>query len=291
MYQMITSRIKRKALNNCVVAVWPFLVFLFSYWIAFGTIPIYNQAMVSSILLLFVMFYFMIFTVEHLFKQISLAPFWMFISVFFYMFIIIGCLWSTTQFIFISTIEYEKVIFVGLVVSFVSACLIGYQYRKHSRYSPFLQQWLNYFKQRSLVDWGIRTIVSLTLLFASYYLMDKLIFPFLEPLYYQQSSVINQYQYNETYNIFGMLIHSIFFIILTIPVFALWRASKSSLLFWIGFPIFFMVAVMPFFINTDWPLSFRFPIFIEMTAILFLQSIILVQLFYMDVHIHKREIN
>lgn len=214
-----------------------------------------------------------------LFNRLPLNFIWRFVSVFTYFFLLTVGLWTAKHLIFSTGINVESMSVMAIIISFVTALLVSLLFRGTTSPKPVLYTFKMYLQERSFVDWVLRISLAIFFLFVTYFLMHEMIFPFLEPYYISQSSAF-YIEGSREINQRAMLIHSILLLFVLLPLFALWNDSKSSLLFWVGFPIFLIVAVLPFIMYSYWPMGFRFPILIEMTATLYIQSMILVHLFY-----------
>lgn len=138
---------------------------------------------------------------------------------------------------------------------------------------PFAVMMRNYVKNTNFKGWSLRILIGWFMFVAMLYFTDWLISPFLEP-----------YESAVTLNIPSVIVikflAGILFILLVLPIFARWRESKTTLLFWVGFPIFLQVAVFPALVSYWLPMGVRFPYLIQYMVISFLMSILYVQLFY-----------
>ncbi|WP_416149782.1 hypothetical protein ACM26V_01930 [Salipaludibacillus sp. HK11] len=224
-------------------------------------------------------YWVIIFFVSLLFEQFLLSIRAKTISLFFYFFFLTGAIQGLVHYVMQTEVLFESLLITSIFVSITSAALIikGFQ-KSSSETKPYFQQIYRFFNQRHPFDWAVRILAGGILLFITYYLMSSMIFPFIEPYYNQKSFHFGLYF--ESKKRMAMVTHSVLMILGFIPIFALWRGSKSSLLFWLGFPLFIVVALQPFILYIHWPLGFRFPIFIQTTMIIYIQTIILVQLLF-----------
>ncbi|UTR14693.1 hypothetical protein MM221_19450 [Salipaludibacillus sp. LMS25] len=174
-----------------------------------------------------------------------------------------------------------------LAVSTVTLFVFNYYGDGEERYTKRLRL---YFSHQSFLKWLFKCIYAIFLLFAAHYLINSMLVPFIEPYYNERYVNILKVPYNtQTVKYVAMATHAVIMVVGFIPLFALWKGSKTSLLFWFGFPLFLTLAVQPFIFNPHWPLGFRFPLFIEETLIMSIHAIILVYLFYVADDTHKEE--
>ncbi len=267
-----------------MIAVGCMLVYLLSDYIS-GLFypPLHHTFTIPALFFLFLSYVITIFFVSLLFEQFSLTLRAKFISLFFYFFFLTGGIQGLIHYIMQTGVQVESVFIVSGGISLTTAILMvkGFPII-HGDPQPYFKQMNDYFKRRSLFDWTARILSAGAFMFVTYYLMNSMIFPFVEPYYDKESTHFLAYYGNfEAIKRTAMVTHSAMMILAFIPLFALWKGSKSSLLFWFGFPLFIVVALQPFILYFQWPLGFRFPILIQMTMIMYIQAIILVQLFYL----------
>lgn len=244
--------------------------------------PSHHRFTIPTLLFLFLSYVLAIFFVSLLFEQFSLTLRAKSISLFFYFFFLTGGIQGLIHFIMQTGVQVESVLIISGFVSFTTALLMikGFPI-VHNNPQPYFQQIVYYFSRRSAFDWFARFFAGGAFMFITYYLINSMILPFIEPYYDQNSTHFLPYYDNfEAIKRTAMLTHSAMMLLAFMPLFALWKSSKSSLLFWFGFPLFIVVALQPFILYFQWPLGFRFPIFIQTTMIMYIQAIILVQLFY-----------
>lgn len=231
--------------------------------------------------LIFICFFAVVYFVSLLFAKLNLSNKAAAASMFFYFLFLI---WSAqglihtiffTEPIRLESFQLPFLLAVTLTVS-ISLMLPS----SHHKNTPVIEAFKNYYESRPPYQWGFRVLSAIGLMVITYFALNHLIFPFLEP-YYSMSSSNFHFTDNGSYiSSAGMFIHALVMLIVFLPVFALWRGSKSSLLFWLGFPLFLLVALQTFVLYNEWPLGFRFPLFVHLTLTMYIQAIVLVHLFY-----------
>lgn len=165
----------------------------------------------------------------------------------------------------------------ALLFSFVVAML----WRPDKKTASLAANMKTYFRNKKPMNWVVRIGFGGISFIAIYYLAYWFIAPFVEPFYIDvdmnQSSLLitNLYVKIAMKFIIGLL-----FVIILLPIFILWSRSKTSLLFWVGFPIFVQGAVYPSVVELWLPLGLRFPYLIQYTVVMYLMAIVLVQLFF-----------
>ncbi|MBB5173619.1 hypothetical protein [Texcoconibacillus texcoconensis] len=244
------------------------------------------------------MFFFALFIstliLGELFAQINLRFSELFFSVFIYYLLSTSLIHALFASVFQIDLNLLILFLRQLPISFIIAIGVAYFNRSVDQHDGLLKRrMMNYFRTRSFKSWGIRSIATLIFMFLTFYAIDLLVRPFIETFY---TSSNDHDVFVESLSEWGrsqfMLLQSLFLLLVTAPIFALWRGSKSAILFWIGFPLFVLLAVVPFFEMAEIvPFGFRFTIFIEITAVVFMQSIILVQFFYVPIENGKRSTN
>jgi len=262
-----------------MVAVGCMFVYIISdYLTGLFYTPLYQNYTMTGLFLLFLSYILAIFFVSLLFERFSLTLQAKIFSLFFYFFFLTGGIQGLIHYIMQTGMQVESMLIVSGVVSLTTAFLMikGFPSVPNEP-QPYFEQIRSYFEKRSAFDWVVRILAGGTFMFVSYYLMNSMIFPFVEP-YYDQSSL---HLHFEAIKRTAMVTHSAVMLLAFLPLFALWKGSKSSLLFWFGFPLFIVVALQPFILYFQWPLGFRFAIFIQTTLIMYIQAIILVHLFYL----------
>lgn len=265
--------------KSLLISIICVLTYLFTFRYFLNTAPFYGGSIYLGIPQLFAGFFAITFVLGTLFNRLPLTFSWRFTSVFAYFFFLTGGLWTAKHLLFGTGVNVENMFILAIIISIVTASLVSFLFQGTTTPIPILYKFKLYLRERSVGDWFLRVTLGILFLFVTFFLMHEMIFPFLEPYYNSQSSAFyieGSRQINQN----AMLFHSIVLLFVLLPLFALWTDSKSSLLFWVGFPIFLIVAVLPFIMYSYWPMGFRFPIFIEMTATLYIQSMILVHLFY-----------
>ena len=139
---------------------------------------------------------------------------------------------------------------------------------------PSLNKQLRYyFRNTTYQRWAIRFIVGWLLFLPVCYLTNWLISPFIEPF-------DTSFTYPISSRLSIKLLSGLLFVIAILPIFIRWSESKTSILFWVGFPVFLQVAVYPAVVEFWLPMAVRFPYLIQFTVISFVISIFYVQLFY-----------
>ncbi|ADH99572.1 hypothetical protein [Salisediminibacterium selenitireducens] len=241
----------------------------------------YTLALDFWTFLIFICFLAVVYFVSLLFVKLNLSNKAAAASMFFYFLFLI---WSAqglihtiffTEPIRLESFQLPFLLAVTLTVS-ISLMLPS----SHNKNTPVIEAFKNYYESRPPFQWGLRVLSAIGLMVITYFALNHLIFPFLEP-YYSMSSSNFHFTDNGSYvSSAGMFIHALVMLVVFLPVFALWRGSKSSLLFWLGFPLFLLVALQTFVLYNEWPLGFRFPLFVHLTLTMYIQAIVLVHLFY-----------
>lgn len=274
----------RRIIVSLIIAVGCMFVYILSDYLAsmFYTTSL-KTFKITTLLSLFLSYVLAIFYVSLLFEQFSLTLRAKSISLFFYFFFLTGGIQALVHYIMQTGVQVESVLITSVIVSTTTALLMikGFPVVSNEP-QPYFQQISDYFSRRSGIDWVARILAGGTFMFITYYLMNSMIFPFVKPYYELSSTLFSPYYENfEANRRTAMITHSAMMLLAFIPLFALWKGSKSSLLFWVGFPLFIVVALQPFILYFQWPLGFRFPILIQTMMIMYIQAIILVQLFYL----------
>ncbi len=202
-----------------------------------------------------------------------------FISIFMYHFFFIFLL-RIGDGIFSNTntgFSYEVISYI--FPSFVFAFLVALLWRPKGELTSIFKKAEEYFKFRSKKGWLIRFLIGWLSFIPIYYFTNWLITPFIQPYYSDLGDgvLINVNIYTTT---FIKLCLSALFVAVLMPIFILWQRSKTSLLFWIGFPIFVQAAVYSSLVQLWFPSGIRFPYLIQYTVITYLMAIIFVQLFF-----------
>lgn len=271
----------RRLIVSLIIAVGCMFVLILSDYLA-GTTSL-QTFKVTTLFSLFLSYVLAIFFVSLLFEQFLLTLLAKLVSLLFYFFFLTGGIQSLVHYIMQTGVQVESVLITSVIVSTTTAFLMikGFPVVS-SEPQPYFQQIGDYFSRRSGIDWFARFLAGGMFMFITYYLMNSMIFPFVKPYYEQSSTLLSPYYENfEAIRRTAMITHSAMMLLAFIPLFALWKGTKSSLLFWVGFPLFIIVALQPFILYFQWPLGFRFPILIQTMMIMYIQSIILVQLFYL----------
>lgn len=144
----------------------------------------------------------------------------------------------------------------------------------------FFEKLTDYFKYKNLKKWLFGYVIATISFALIYYLTSWLISPFIEPFYNDLGNYYGENIFNFYTLLLAKIIVGALFVLVLMPIFVLSKMSKTSLLFWIGFPIFMQAAVYPTSVEVWLPLGMRFPFLIQQTVLTYLMAIILVQLFY-----------
>ncbi|OIJ15765.1 hypothetical protein BKP35_01885 [Anaerobacillus arseniciselenatis] len=163
--------------------------------------------------------------------------------------------------------------------SFLFALVVALLWRPVGELTSVFNEASTYFKFRSNKNWFFRFFIAWICFVPIYYFTSWLLSPFIEPYYSEIGGevlvVFNFYTTVIIKFVIGALLVAIL-----MPIFILWKRSKTSLLFWVGFPIFMLAAVYSSLIQFWFPTGIRFPYLIQYTVICYLIAIIFVQLFY-----------
>jgi magnesium-transporting ATPase (P-type) len=174
-----------------------------------------------------------------------------------------------------------------LVVTIFTVVIFRYYGKGGESYTKRIKK---YFSNQHISKWLLKCLYAIVLLFVAHYLINSMLTPFIEPYYNgRYANILKVSRHAEGVKYVSMVVHALVMVIGFQPLFALWKGSKTSLLFWFGFPLFIILALQPFVFNLHWPLGFRFPLFIEETLIMYIHAIILVHLFYVPDEAHKEE--
>lgn len=282
---MKTNIIKREgynAIKSLVISIICLVLYVSLFYIVYGHFPYLNNGLYSSFILLYIGFFVITYTIGKLFEQLLLSFIGRFFSVFTYYFLLSAGIWLTTYETFSTQFHLNQMLFSSFTISIITAFFISI-FNRNNRSKGFFIQIKQYVERRTPLNWFMRIIIAVILLFVTYFLLNELIFPFIEPYYDgHPAKFLEGITNGKPYvNRKWMWVQSLLIVIIFFPLFALWRGSKSSLLFWVGFPLFLICALGPFFVNFTWPLGFRFTLLVEMTAIMYTQSFIIVHLFYL----------
>lgn len=229
----------------------------------------------------FLCFTAVVYFVSILFAKLHLSQTAKLFSMFFYFFLLIWSAQGLIHAIFLTEFVGSDTLFVPLLLATVLSLLITVLLPDVVRENtPVMESFKSYFESRTTLQWLMRIGTATVLLFTTYYLLNHLMFPFIEPYYSMSSSAFILSENSLMISSAGMFIHALLMLIVFLPLFALWKGSKSSLLFWLGFPLFLLIAMQSFVLYSEWPLGFRFPLFVHLTLTMYIQAIILVQIFY-----------
>ncbi|PYZ94578.1 hypothetical protein CR194_03330 [Salipaludibacillus keqinensis] len=282
---------KGRLLRSSVISV----VCLIIYLLAKGLLDMihhsYYTFSITGLMFVYLSCLLMIFFVSLLFDQFSLGIKAKFFSLFFYLFFLTGGAQGLIHIIMHTEVNVLVLLglsgFTSLIISTMMIVVFPASLKKRQSY---IDQLRRYYKRRPLMNWIIRMTCGMFFLFITYYLLNSMIFPFIEPYYLSSGTpfLVQEGNYQAIERA-AMATYSLMMIVAFIPLFALWKGSKSSLLFWFGFPLFVLVALQPFLLFFHWPLGFRFPIFIQTTLVIYIQTIILVQMFYLPSEYQEEE--
>lgn len=173
---------------------------------------------------------------------------------------------------------YEIICHILATIFFAIA--VALLWKPSNEQGRFIEKLTDYFRYKSWKKWLLGYAIAAISFALIYHLTTWLIFPFIEPFY---NDLGNYYGINisSLYLLFlAKIIVGAMFVIVLMPIFVLSEMSKTSILFWIGFPIFMQAAIYPTSVEVWLPLGIRFPFLIQQTVITYLMAIILVQLFY-----------
>ncbi|WNF38109.1 hypothetical protein RJD24_06690 [Bacillaceae bacterium IKA-2] len=243
--------------------------------------PIIFLDELSSTLLFLSMITVTAILIGELFKQLNQPFTERVISIFMYHFFFFyflrmfdGFLSSTKSFSFYEILGH---ILAAIFFSIAVALL----WKPMNEQSSLVEKSTNYFKFKNLKKWLIGYVVASISFALIYYLTNWLILPFIEPFYSDLGNNYGRDIYNFYHLLFAKLIVGGLFVLVLMPIFVLSTMSKTSLLFWIGFPIFVQAAVYPTSVEVWLPLGIRFPFLIQQMVITYFMAIMLVQLFYL----------
>ncbi|MCR6096449.1 hypothetical protein HXA31_06410 [Salipaludibacillus agaradhaerens] len=253
-------------------------------------LPILTEASYERYLILFLYLIVMIFYVSLLFDQLYLSQKAKGISLFFYLFIMTGSLQLLESLVAQINVQPKAIVDVivyTLVITSFTVLIFRYYGKGAESYTKRIK---NYFSHQHISKWLLKCIYAIFLLFIAHYLINSMLTPFIEPYYNgRYTNILKMSHHAGDVKYVSMLTHALVMVVGFQPLFALWKGSKTSLLFWFGFPLFIILAFQPFIFNVHWPLGFRFPLFIEETLIMYIHAIILVHLFYVPDETHKEE--
>lgn len=259
-------------------------IYMLSNYLAVNLFNIHiSEWSLLAYVFLFISYVVTIYTVSLLFKQLQMPYRARGISLFFYFLFLTGGIQATVHTVLQTGERMGALLSVSVFISFVTAfmimCLFDFSGESHEKYK---EQIKTYFNQRDPLNWIARVVCGGFFLFITYYLINSMVSPFMEPYYGSYShDFLVEVKNVEAVKRISMMLQAGMMVLGFIPLFALWKGSKSSLLLWFGFPLFIAVALQPFLFYFQWPFGFRFPMFIQMTLIMYIQSIIVVHLFYM----------
>lgn len=233
----------------------------------------------SSALLFFSMLVITALLVGELFKKLNQSFIERAISIFLYHFFFFYFLKTIHEFLSNPNLVFSLEFFCHIVPSVFFSVAVALLWKPMTGEGSIFEKVEAYYRYRNFKKWMIRFIIATVSFAGIYYLTTLLISPFVEPFYNDLgNSVVNV---RSIYIVFLVnLIVGALFSLALMPIFILWKRSKTSLLFWVGFPIFIQAAVFPSSVEVWLPLGMRFPYLIQQMVITYLMAIILVQLFY-----------
>lgn len=166
-----------------------------------------------------------------------------------------------------------------IIPSLLFAYLVAVIWKPEGELISFFEKFKEYIQIKNKYSWVLRFIIGCVSFVPIYLITNWLISPFVEPFYSDLDYFVRSAK-----NLFVLIPLKMFigllFVLVLLPIFILWKESKASLLFWIGFPIFIQAAVYPSVVELWLPLGMRFPYLIQYTVVTFLLAIIFVQLFF-----------
>ncbi|AOM82867.1 hypothetical protein [Salisediminibacterium beveridgei] len=270
--------IKRILISIIITAIAGATAFFYCHTFGIGYVAFQNDLWTW---MTFLCFTAAVYFVSILFAKLHLSLMAKLISMFFYFFLLIWSAQGLIHAIFLTELAGSEALFVPLLLAVVLSILITLLLPDSGRENtPVLESFKAYFESRTTLQWVMRIVTATVLLFTTYFLLNYLMFPFIEPYYSMSSSAFILSENSFMISSAGMFVHALLMLIVFLPLFALWKGSKSSLLFWLGFPLFLLIAMQSFVLYSEWPLGFRFPLFVHLTLTMYIQAIILVQLFY-----------
>lgn len=217
--------------------------------------------------------------IGELFKKLNQPFMEKFLTIFVYHFFFFHVLRAVDEFLYGIKVTILSDLICHLTPALFFSYFVALLWNSDREPISIFSQLDNYLQFFSKKKWIIKFLIGWFIFLPIYYLANRLIGPFVEPFYSDLSnydaSVLSFYSMFFLKIIIGAL-----FLITLMPIFILWQESKTSLLFWLGFPIFVQAAVFPSIVELWLPLGMRFPYLIQYTVITYLIAIIFVQLFY-----------
>ncbi|SER40432.1 hypothetical protein SAMN05444126_1014 [Salisediminibacterium halotolerans] len=272
---------KERLIKSVIVAavcISVHLVFTFFYS---GPQPVISQSVVPTAGI-FLSFILTVYFISKLFELLSLKRIQTAVSLFLYVFLLLWAVNSLGHVVFQTGMNQLLLFYYTFVLSGVKALLIFFFFKTgFSQQNDVIDKLKQYAASVNKLTLSIRMFVAFLLMFSAYYLMSVLFFPFIEP-HYNENIILYSNAAFEMSPVVAMLLHAVVVLVVTLPVIACWNGTKNSLLFWLGFPLFLIVAVHWLIFYGGWSGGFRFPVFIHLTLTLYLQAIILLHALYVS---------
>lgn len=279
---MVTSLYieKERLIKSGIAAVIGLVTHLIFALVYSGDLFMLGQNAVS-LLGIFVSFTLIVYFISKLFELLSLPLFQASFSLFLYLFLLFWAVNSLGHIAFQTGINQSLLFYYTICLAIVKTALILFMFKpKPNRANDLKQKLIDYISYLNKKQLSLRLFLALLLLFLSYYFMSTLLFPFIEPYYANETILFYSVISLEATSVGAMLIHAVVVILITLPVIISWNGTKNSLLFWLGFPMFLVVAVHWLIFYGGWPIGFRFPVFIHLTLTLYIQAIIVLHTLY-----------
>jgi hypothetical protein len=228
---------------------------------------------ISGIIPFFLVTTFIAIVVGEMFKKLEQSSLERFVCIFFYHYFffyglkMLDKIFSGNDF----SLAYELI--SQIVPALIFAFLVTILWKPEKIGEPFIYQLKNYLINCKFKRWWLRFIIGSVIFVVIFYFTNWLIAPFLQ-----------QYNTTLTHHIpNGVLVKflaGVLYALTILPIFIRWKETKTSILYWIGFPIFLQIAVYPAVVEFWLPMGLRFPYLIQYTVISFLLAIFYVGLFY-----------
>jgi hypothetical protein len=130
-----------------------------------------------------------------------------------------------------------------------------------------------YFAARRPVEWTWRLVVAWLVYPPIYYLMGRVVQPFVQPYYEDPSLGLGLAMPPSVEALLAMqVLRGALFLIAVLPIIFAWRGSQRGLWLWVGAVIFIQIAAQVIFQAYWLPVELRFPHSLELLADSFLQA-------------------
>ncbi|MCT8138979.1 hypothetical protein H1D32_15425 [Anaerobacillus sp. CMMVII] len=228
---------------------------------------------ISGVLPYIIVITFLAIVIGELFKMLNQTIIERFITIFAYHYFFFYALPLFDKFARGSEFSYSYELVRGILPAFFFSLLVTLFWKPGIVGASFQKELKNYLKSICIRKWLKRLFVGWSMFVPIVFFTNWLISPFLE--LYNTTAIQNVPKV-----IIMSIFVSIFFVLTILPIFIRWRDTKTSLLYWVGFPIFIQTAVFPALVEFWLPIGVRFPYFIQYMVISFMLAIIYVHLLY-----------